>query len=179
MQNASYTAAARFLLVTIVAVLTGCATTKAPAGWLPSAEEAQQRTLGGWIEVRGKIDALPSSSAGELIAISADSIYVLSADSLTVFALPDVYRARLFGYATNYPALGVWTAVGLLSTMSHGAALIFSAPMWLIGGTAATSAQSRKPLLEYPRHSWHRLRAFARFPQGLPPGTFPRVRRRR
>jgi hypothetical protein len=42
--------------------------------------------------------------------------------------------------------------------------------MWMIGGTAASIYRTHEPRVVVPEHPWADLRAFARFPAGLPPG---------
>ena len=74
---------------------------------------------------------------------------------------------RRFG---RFNWLGLWTLLGTLSTGSHGFFLILSAPVWILTGTVAAVNQSRQPVLTYPRQGWAGWRAYARFPQGLPPG---------
>jgi len=156
------------LLYGLLLVGTGCATTSAPRGWLPSSGEVQEQAYGGWIEIytqRGP----QSIFVGELIAVDTDTVYVLTGPHLSAVAIRDVREARMFRYSSGSGLLGWWTLLGTLSTASHGAFLVLSAPVWILGGTVAAVAQSNTPVLKYQGHSWEAFRAFSRFPQGLPP----------
>lgn len=158
------------LLYGLLLVGTGCATTSAPRGWLPSLGEVQEQAYGGWIEIdtqRGP----QSIFRGELIAVDTDTVYVLAAHMphLSAVAIRDVREARMFRYSSGSGLLGGWTLLGILSTASHGVNLALSAPVWILVGTAAAVAQSHTPVLKYQGHSWEAFGAFSRFPQGLPP----------
>jgi hypothetical protein len=122
-------------------------------------------------------------------------------DKLEAVPLPSVRHMRLGVHESNENAYTAWVVLGSLSTLSHGFWLIFSLPTWLIAGSAATVAESYRGLLdcdavtaeepasrertssswEYPSSSSPKQRpappcgdalpAYARFPQGLPPGV--------
>ena len=149
-------------------MLTGCVTSSAPQGWLPSAAEAQEHAFGGWIELETTNDA--DVVEGELIAVQADTVFVLN-ESLVAIAKSSVLEASLFGYASQWGRLGGWATFGTLSTASHGFFLVFSVPVWLFGGSAAAASQSRQPRLRFTRGaegSWALFSTYARFPLGLP-----------
>ncbi len=67
-------------------------------------------------------------------------------------------------------AVAGWTALGVVSTISNGLLLIFTAPAWIITGTVAGSSESYAPQGNVPPLRWAELARFARFPQGMPPG---------
>jgi hypothetical protein len=139
---------------------------------LPTADDAGQEAFGGWIEVEdstGSVVAL-----GELIAVHADTVYVLN-DSLVAVARDSISAAALFGYDAQWDKLALWTTLGGLSTLSHGFGLVLSLPVgWLLGGTSAVSSRARQPRLQYPEDGWVALSQYARFPAGLPP-SLPRA----
>jgi hypothetical protein len=58
----------------------------------------------------------------------------------------------------------------VVSTISNGYLLGITAPLWIITGIVASSNESRAPLRGVPPLVWADLAAYARFPQGLPPG---------
>lgn len=163
----------RAWLLLCVALAAGCATSSAPRGFLRPPLEAQRSAYGGWIEialVREPRARTEGTLSGELIAVGDDSIFVLGAAGLRAVAVPQIARARLMAYDAQYGALASWTLLGVLSTASHGVGLILTAPMWIVLGTTATSAQSHAPLHVVTRPAdLPSLRPFARFPQGLPP----------
>jgi hypothetical protein len=150
--------------------LSGCASSTAPKGWLPKAVEAQSAAHGGWLSLKVKDGSRGTVHEGELLAIQADSIFILEHGAC--FGLPtgQVSEAKLMGYDANKGPLAAWTLFGTLSTASHGAFLIISAPVWVIAGTGATASQSRAPQTIVTPATWETARAYARFPQGLPEG---------
>jgi hypothetical protein len=107
---------------------------------------------------------------GELIALSPDRVFVLTDVGLLELPKTTISQAKLTAYDSGAVALGVWTFLGTLSTISHGVFLIISAPVWVIGGSAITAVQSHKPVISYPKNSWEAFQRYARFPQGLPQG---------
>jgi hypothetical protein len=81
-----------------------------------------------------------------------------------------VKKGKLTTYAAQKDGLTAWMLLGTLSTISNGAFLIFTAPMWMIGGSLAVGGESRAPERKSPPLTWVELAPFARFPQGLPDG---------
>jgi hypothetical protein len=103
---------------------------------------------------------------GELLATDPDHIWIRSWGQVQYVHARDVRRVKIELYQGHAVNAGVWTAVGTLSTLSHGFLLVLSAPIWLITGMTSTvflandnDAESAPagPLWQY-----------ARFPQGLP-----------
>lgn len=154
----------------------GCAKTYAPSGWLPSASDAPQSPYGAWVHVEYRYTGnLQANTGGELIAMSADSMYVLVPQGrLLAVCNHDVIRAQAEAYDAGLGAVAAWSILGTLSTLSHGYYLIFSAPLWIVSGSASGSVLSREPIVSYPDDSLASFAALARFPQGLPPN----IRRR-
>ena len=58
----------------------------------------------------------------------------------------------------------------MVTTISNGVFLLLTAPAWLITGLVAAGNESHAPLRDVPPLAWAELAAYARFPQGLPPG---------
>ncbi len=160
-------------LVLVLLACTGCVSTSAPSEWLPSPPDVPQSTFGGWIEVEVTPLGADSTARGELIAVEADTVFVLSLDAsigLQAIGIADILAARLAPYDSEWGAMATWTMLGTLSTASHGWFLLLSFPTWFVGGGGATAAQSRRHLVHFPQKSWSYFRPHARFPQGLPPG---------
>jgi hypothetical protein len=155
----------------------GCFHTTAPKGWLPTAVEAQREAYGGWIKLDFYVGVTPNAVHGELIAASHDSVHVLTSDSLVVVPTASVIAGTLTAYDAGHGALRLWTIVGAVSTVSHGFALILTAPVWIVGGSYATASASKAPRVESTDTSL--LRMYARFPQGLPPGLDARSLRQK
>ncbi len=156
------------LCILAAGLLGGCASNRAPKGWLPEAEQAQIQAFGAWIWVECEIDSSVLEAEGEFIAETEDSVFVLTPDSLVAVATSRIVRVRLYTYDAKQGRLALWTTAGSLSTPSHGFFLILSLPLWVLTGSISTAAQSRLPIEKLPPQSWHELRKFARFPQGLP-----------
>jgi len=154
------------LFLTIAAIfcflMISCATTNAPQQWLSEAEQVGSDGFGGWVDIRfpdGRI-------SGELIAVTEDTLFF--ADSmLRAVAAKEIVSARVASYHAS--SLAGFVFLGTLSTVSNGFLLIFTAPMWLIGGSAAAGGRSYEPIVDYPESPLNDFRRFARFPQGLPP----------
>jgi hypothetical protein len=144
----------------------GCASTNEPSRWLPDPKEVPTDAYGGWIRVQ--ID--DGELSGELIAISSDTLFL--ADSV-LQALPvrEIQSARVVVFDVD-AGIGAGTFFGSLITFPlNGLFLIFTAPMWWIGGTIAGVARTYDPVVDFPKSRIDDLRPFARFPQGLPPGV--------
>ncbi len=148
--------------------LAGCASSHAPLAWVPSPEEAQFDAYGSWINIERGEEVI----SGELLSIEGDSLFVGTPEFQSV-AAKDISSASLARY--DAPSLAGHVLGGALLSLSNGLLAIFTAPMWLIGGPIAASARSREPFLSYPEHRLGDLRAFARYPQGLPAGIDRRL----
>ena len=159
----------RRLSLGVAVACAGCAHNSAPQGWLPKPAEAQAAAYGGWIELRYK-QATEQRADGELIAVSADSVWLLDQDQALVIPTVSVERGKLTAYAAQKGPLALWTVLGTLSTISNGWFLIFTAPMWIVGGSLSVGSESRAPERKSPQLSWEELAPYARFPQGMPEG---------
>ena len=150
-------------------VLAACAGNPAPRGWLPGPEDAPQDPYGAWVAV---LEGDESETAGELIAVRDDSVFVLTQSGrLAGFAYGDIQQARLAYYDAQWGGLAAWTILGSLATISNGYFAGITLPLWVITGSIAASAESRAPLEEARLVSqWRELRMYARFPQGMPEG---------
>ncbi len=160
---------ARWLSLGTAVACAGCAHNSAPEGWLPKPAEAQAGAYGGWMELSYK-QTTEQRADGELIAVSADSVWLLGEDQALVIPTTAVKRGKLTAYAAQKGPLALWTLLGTLSTISNGVGLIFTAPMWIIGGSLAVGSESRAPERKSPRLTWGELAPYARFPQGMPEG---------
>lgn len=155
----------------------GCATNPAPRGWLLPADSAQRDPYGAWMVVTyGANSGGPARrAAGELLAVDPDTVFLLSpGDTLIAVPRDRVLRGRLAYYDAQIWAPSLWTAVGTMSTLSHGFVLLVSAPVWIVTGTAATASQSHRPIIDVRRNDgteWRVVGRYARFPLGMPVGV--------
>jgi len=159
-------------------LLAACVSNPAPSGWLPPAQVAAREAFGGWIVVDTTRGAGRGSYAGggaaavegELIAVDADTAFVMSGTTLVALPKAAVRDASLFAYDAEWGSLALWSVLGTVSTISNGGYLLLTAPLWIIAGTSATASRSRAPRVELAQQGWAQLRLYARFPQGMPPG---------
>lgn len=138
--------------------------------------DADAWVLGGWVMITtGAEEPAPTGRIeGELLAAGEDSVFVLTSDGLLQgVGVREIRDAEVWGYKPDHSALGIWTFVGTLSTLSHGVAFVLSAPVWLLAGISATASRSREPRIRYPTRPISEFSMYARYPQGMPPG-FPR-----
>ena len=152
----------------------------APPGFLPNPSAAGTSVRGGWADVRVRTGATVVSVSGEVIAVSADSLWIMPArDSSLVIGRTAIESGRITGFRTEGQSLG-WTALGALSTLSNGFILIITAPVWILTGSIGHYADVRATERDLPGdfdRAGVELRAVARFPQGMPPGMAASFRR--
>ena len=162
---------ARAVRLVPLVLLAACAVNPAPSGFLPSPKDAVRDVYGGWIELTVLAGKHDSTVSGELIAVRSDSVWVLpDGGPVRVLATGTVQAARVVRYKSETGAVGGYTALGILSTLSNGAFLLITAPAWLITGLVASNAEAGAPLRRVPGVAWVDLAPNARLPQGLPSG---------
>ena len=154
------------IIISITLMMNNCASTSAPTGWLPTAEESVTNPRGGWIEIEHMMGTITS---GELISIQEDSIFLFPLSSqLVSIPIDKIKSAKLAKYDSQLSKITQWAGLGTLSTLSHGFGLLFSAPVWIITGLWDGRKNSRSAILEYPDVPLSDFSKFARFPQGIP-----------
>lgn len=129
----------------------------------------------GWVHQTGIELSTHFEYHGELIAIGADTLFMLTPDYFLAIPENCIQEAILTAYNSKSEPLATTTTVGMLSTISHGFLLLFSAPVWLIGGSMATASESNHTQEKYlypkqkaPIGTIKAFAKYARFPQGLP-----------
>lgn len=150
-------------------LVSACAGINAPRGVVPVVDSAPHEAFGGWAAVWETRDYAPTIE-GELIALSADSIYLLRDSTLEVRGLAGIRRVRVVGYNPRAGDLQTWTLTGALSTLSHGGWSVISMPLWLLTGLGATRGAARVSEINFPtrQQTWKDAVRFTRFPQGMP-----------
>ena len=156
----------KFFLLCIAYLASNCASTQAPRNWLEKPIDLRTDTYGAWLTIETVAN---TRLAGELIAVSKDSIFI-AGETLSVFAKNNIKSARLVTYESNAGTMGTLVFLGTLSTLSNGRFFLFTAPLWIVGGSIASSNRSYEPIIDYPGQKWNKFVPFARYPQGLPPG---------
>ena len=154
-----------------------CFSTTAPDGWLSTPAVAQREAYGGWIAVERAQDTSKQTVEGELIAVTPDSLYVLTPDSLLSLPMGEITSATLTTYDARLGRLATWTALGAISTISHGVGLVLTFPLWTIAGSTLTASASKAPRVQSADAT--SLQPYARFPQGLPLGLDRRALRQK
>ena len=158
-------------------VLVGaCAHNQSPPGFLPDPEAGGNSLRGGWIELDlGDTTVAKQAVMGELLAASAESLWVQPLNGSGV-VVPRRYVAgssRLTRYKATTSRITAGTIAGVVSTVTNGFILIITAPIWAITGTAAgaadTEAAQTAPFPSTETDAM--LRAFSRYPLGMPPGA--------
>jgi hypothetical protein len=142
-----------------------CFYSSAPRGWLPDAQGSMTSAHGSWISV---VHWSGARIEGELLVATSDTIHILPPSlGWTAVPIADATSATLTAYRMPLGPIVGWSVAGTLATISHGYFLMFTAPVWIITGTAGAAAASRAPRIR--SLSPDTLRFFARFPHGLPP----------
>jgi hypothetical protein len=158
--------ATKTLPFALLIAFAACATNPAPKGVLPRDDSVGRNGHGGWILVERNSG---SAVQGELLAASDDSIWTLTATGVHAVSRDAIQRAELGLFAAEMSGLATWMALGTLGTIGNGYFLIFTAPMWLIGGGFSLARVSRQPLYEWRKNEpLSSLAQFARFPAGIP-----------
>lgn len=135
---------------------------------LPEPEATHHLASGAWARavVEDSAGGTTRDHSGELIAVHADTIFILDPYRLRALDRHAVSSLRVERYAPD-SAAGLWVMAGVASTLSHGLILVLSAPLWtLFGSITAAEYASSYVLVD---SDYDRARSFARFPQGLPP----------
>jgi hypothetical protein len=162
------------IVVALLACLAGCASNPAPARWRPSLEQAAHTSLGSWVQLE-----LTSKQevGGELLEVSDDRVVLQDDRTVRDYPVAQVAVLRVYPFSQPWGYATGWGTVGTVSTLSHGAFLLLSAPLWIISTIATAAADSHIGQDTFGRGGEEPLsacRKYARFPQGLPAGYFER-----
>ncbi|MFV1884896.1 MAG: hypothetical protein ACMZ7B_10445 [Balneola sp.] len=154
------------LLIIVLFVGIGCATTTAPSGVLRSPDFEAQNIFGGWVELKTGVEKID----GELLAIEQDSIFLITMDNTFVSLAKDqIVSAKLTGYDMQNALASLAVFAGSVSTVSHGFYLVLTFPMWIIGGPISATSHVKSAQINYKNESdWYNMSEFARYPQGMP-----------
>jgi hypothetical protein len=161
--------------VAVLAVLLlGCASNPAPYGTLLAPEAVQDTAFGGYILVTRRDGR---QTRGELLAAAEGAVHVLVDKRVERIPIGEIASMRLAVYETAEGYFSLWGIGGTLSTLTHGFALIISAPIWIVGSSITTAVESRRALVDYPGNPLPAFARFARYPQGMParPETKPEM----
>jgi len=177
------------LFVTALAA-TSCASLHAPRGVLPTARDAPQDAAGAWIEIEPSRASGGGRVTGEFLAVGVagdraapESVYVLTGAGFDAIPLTAIHGARIEVYESEAGRGRGMVLGGMFLSLSNGLGFIITGPLWLLVGSIATGEISHEPIRSTDGSGWEPVRAYARFPAGLPPGldraavvAAPRVR---
>ncbi|UCD38592.1 MAG: hypothetical protein JSW54_03685, partial [Fidelibacterota bacterium] len=173
-------------LVVVIALFGGCASNPAPKDWLPTPADAQTTAYGGWIRVWTSEGALLPAYQGELLAVETGTIRVLARQGeLWTIGEDQVVKAEMIPHNPELDQITKWTLLGAILTVpifpaligsesslgSHGVFFVFSAPIWLAMGAFSSHVHYRSVCIQVSQADLQTLRAYARFPQGVPEGV--------
>ena len=157
-----------------LACLLSCINNPVPDERTLRAEELETWTHGLWIVVEPRRG---EPFGGELLSADDDGVAVLAGGRAVRVHLADVEKMTIAAYRTHEGRVALWGAAGTLSTVTHGMYLLLSAPVWVVTSLVTPVVIHDRPVMQWPRESIDKLRPFARFPQGMPPGWSPELDR--
>jgi hypothetical protein len=156
------------LIFFILIFCASCASIEGSRELIPYPWEVPENPRGCWIELETKVDKI----SGEFIGLSEENVYVeVIKFGKKLYAVPrdEVKTARIVVFYPNgIGYLGLWTLLGVLSTLSHGWGLILSAPIWLLFGIPSMIGRSYEPVFSYSKKELDKMSIYARYPQGVP-----------
>ena len=96
------------IIISITLMINNCASTSAPPGWLPTAEESVTNPRGGWIDIE---DMTGTITSGELISVQEDSIFLFPLSSqLISIPIDKIKSAKLAKYDSQLSKITQWAA---------------------------------------------------------------------
>ena len=124
---------------------------------------------------------------GELLVVEKDRLWLRAADGVRELPLRDVRKVQVQRHGFGARKALIWTGVGAVASgvgMAGACASVedssgcagwglATAGIWLLVGALTAPAFESSSRIDYPGPSAEALRAFARLPQGLPPGVAP------
>jgi hypothetical protein len=154
--------------------LVGCAATApAPAAWHVNHQEVARRPYGAWANV-GLVGG--AGVSGELLGVDGEAVFVGLAPRMYRLPARCVTSLRLVAFDAPSAVPATVGTAGVVSTLSHGLFLVFTAPAWLAVTLVVSSNAGNAGYPEIPgRAVLEEARPWARFPQGLPAGYVQRV----
>jgi len=165
-------------LLILIPFITSCASITAPREYVPPLKEKELKKYryGAYVEleVKGK-----GTLSGEFIGISGDTVFVFVRRENKIYYTPlsNVKNFVIIPYYIDWKTsdlvlIGVWTALGIASTLTHGLLLILTAPAWVLSGTAGcaiyTYNRNTRSNIIMVKNINERVISFSRYPQGVP-----------
>jgi hypothetical protein len=139
-----------------------------PGGDIPVVALEEVPVMGAQVEV----EAEGQTVRGELLSVDETHFWILREQETT---WTPVHRATMSAVHVRlydtYPGVNAGLMVaGILSTISNGFFLVFTAPLWAVVGSVSIVSASNARSYAVEPSDYNLLVQFARFPQGMPPG---------
>jgi hypothetical protein len=161
-------------------LLEGCKTSEIPVAYQLSPNEVKRGITGSWTKIVLRKSELESRSelSGELIAVQADTLFILTETKLEAVSSKSIDEAILQIYTNQAKKMvtitGLIYAPNILGAIgrSSGAYLVLGIP-WILTGTlvAISEGYDDSNLLVFPaKNPLNDFKKFARFPKGMPAG---------
>ena len=165
-------------LATVIALTCGCGHTasldRAKVGGSSTEVDVDEGPVRG---ANAKIYLTDGSTVeGELLDVHEKWVAIETETTDVRVSVESISEIKVTAYSNAIIVGGLvgWNLTGTASTLSHGIILIFTAPVWIVGGVSSTVAaavdsdQSAIVKAGYQTKIWQ----FVRFPQGIP-ADFP------
>jgi hypothetical protein len=169
------------LISNILFILTACSAsripTAVPAGFVPHLKEIKNCITGRWMNASIHKNDVPGKNmlySGELIAVNADSIFILTSTNFVALSKKSVDTAILYLFINPSGAYAITTAMVLVPNVIGAIFdipfLILGIPWFIVGSTSSLiDALNSKNILEYPeKNTLEDFGKYARFPMGIP-----------
>jgi len=154
------------LIITVLFAIIMCSCKTYSPEYLPVSDTIDTNQFGSYIVITSKSN--DDDIKGELIAIDSNRIVVLSEEINKCINIPiEDIEEFILRYAE--PEHYGWTIpVSTLVSFSHGMFAVFTLPLNLISTSTIWSRGEKAFQYNDEEMSFHRLKMFARFPQGIP-----------
>ncbi len=156
-------------------IVSGCAP-QYGSGWLANSEQVTHDGYGAWVRVKLIFSqSVGPTYAGELLAVSRDSLYIIDVASHKFQAMARADIAEVVGNTYDrggYAVFGIEALAGcIVSIFTVGVFSVFTWLGYIISAIAGGSAASYISRVSYTGDpsDWRVLTTFSRFPTGLPP----------
>jgi hypothetical protein len=153
--------------ILVAFMICGCTSPR----YLPRSEDLDVHQYGSYMIIR-QLSGV--HSRGELLAVDSSNIVILPESDTGLLKKPMIIPVHLVQHFSVLYAkrrhYGWTIPVFTLATLSHGFFLIFTAPVNLIATIIITVGGENAFAYNEKNITYDKLKMFARFPQGIPPG---------
>ena len=171
MNNIFGTVDMKWIIISLCVIITGCASTSAPEGWLSTIDSLKNDTRGSWIDIELKNPK--EIISGELISFQNDTIMTLAHynNELVSTNINRVKRFKVAIFDPNLNLLNRYATLGFFSSLSHGFWALLTMPAWIIQGVRANIKYSKNAIKVFNDNtniSFDDLNKFSRYRGPIP-----------